>query len=344
MKQKYVIGIDISKSKLDCTVMDFEYRILYEMLIPNTEQKIFSFLKDIMNLLKITKEELMICCGNTGIYNRPLELFCTQSDYLLWVEHPVKIKKASSDLRGKDDRKDARRIAEYAVRYHDKKLPYKEPSQVVKQMNVLSKSRDSLLVQKTALENQLREAKSHDPFEFKVLSQSFSKTLKTLVSEIKKIEKQLLTLIESEVEIKKNKDLLVSIPGIGMQTAINFIIITDNFKNFENAKHLACYAGVVPFKSQSGTIVKKERISKMANQKLKKLLHLSAMATIRSDNELKAYFVRKVEQGKNKMSVLDAIRNKLVHRIMAVIKRQQPYLSQEEFLSTKNSNFPCLLT
>ncbi|MDO3426011.1 IS110 family transposase [Chryseobacterium sp. APV1] len=129
-----------------------------------------------------------------------------------------------------------------------------------------------------------------------------------------------------------------------MQTAINFIIITDNFKNFENAKHLACYAGVVPFKNQSGTIVKKERISKMANQKLKKLLHLSAMATIRSDKELKAYFVRKVEQGKNKMSVLNAIRNKLVHRIMAVIKRQQPYLSKEEFLSTKNSDFTCLLT
>lgn len=344
MKQKYVIGIDISKSKLDCAMMDFEYRILYEMIIPNTEQKIFSFLKDIMKLLKITKEELMICCENTGIYNRPLELFCTQSDYLLWVEHLVKIKKASSDLRGKDDRKDARRIAEYAVRYRDRNLPYKEPCQVVKQMNVLSKSRDSLLLQKTALENQLREAKSHDPFEFQLLSKSFSKTLKTFVSEIKKIEKQLSTLIESEGEIKKSKDLLVSIPGIGMQTAINFIIITDNFKNFENAKHLACYAGVVPFKNQSGTIVKKERISKMANQKLKKLLHLSAMATIRSDKELKAYFVRKVEQCKNKMSVLNAIRNKLVHRIMAVIKRQQPYLSQEEFLSTKNSNFPCLLT
>lgn len=344
MKQKYVIGIDISKSKLDCCVMDFKYKILYEMIIPNTEKKINSFMKDMMKLLKITKEELMICSENTGIYNRPLEILCTQSDYFLWVEHPVKIKKASSDLRGKDDRKDARRIAEYAVRYHDKKLPYKEPSQVVKQMNVLSKSRDSLLLQKTALENQLREAKSHDPFEFKVLSQSFSKTLKTFVSEIKKIEKQLSILIESEGEIKKNKDLLISIPGIGMQTAINFIIITDNFKNFENAKHLACYAGVVPFKNQSGTIVKKERISKMANQKLKKLLHLSAMATIRADKELKAYFVRKVEQGKNKMSVLNAIRNKLVHRIMAVIKRQQPYLLKKEFLSTKNSDFPCLLT
>ncbi|MDN3693065.1 transposase [Chryseobacterium tructae] len=41
---------------------------------------------------------------------------------------------------------------------------------------------------------------------------------------------------------------MTSIPGIGTQCALNLIIITNNFKSFDNAKHLACYAGVVPFK------------------------------------------------------------------------------------------------
>lgn len=71
---------------------------------------------------------------------------------------------------------------------------------------------------------------------------------------------------------------------------------------------------------------------------------MSAMASIRSDKEIKAYFKRKVEEGKNKMSVLNAVRNKLVHRIMAVIKRKQPFLQKEEFLSLKNSNSSCILT
>lgn len=337
MRQKYVIGIDISKSKLDCAVMDSEYKIPCEVIIPNTEKGIASFLKDLSKKLKITKDELLICCENTGIYNRPLEKFCSKSGYLLWVEHPVKIKKAASDLRGKDDKKDARRIAEYAVRYHDKTVPYEEPEEVIQQMNVLTKSRDTLLLQKTALENQLREAKSHDLYAFKLLNEAFSKTLKTLKASIKTIENQLLELIETQEEIKKNKELLTSIPGIGPQCALNFIIITNNFKSFDNAKHLACYAGVVPFKNQSGTIVKKERVSKMANQKLKKLLHLSAMACIRADKELKTYFLRKVEEGKNKMSVLNAVRNKIVHRIMAVIKRKQPFFPKEEFLSIKNA-------
>jgi transposase len=344
MKQKYVIGIDISKSKLDCAVIDFEYKVHYEMIIENTQKSIESFFKSMLKLLRITGDELLVCCENTGIYNRPLEKTASESEVLLWVEHPVKIKKATTDLRGKDDKKDALRIAQYAVRYRDKLIAYKEPSAVIKQMNILTKSRDSLLLQKTALENQLREAKSHDYLEFKILNESYSKVIKTFKISIKKIEDQLSKLIETQEEVKRNMDLLTSIPGIGTQCAINFIIATNNFKSFENAKHLACYAGVVPFKNQSGTIVKKERVSKMANQKLKKLLHMSAMASIRSDQEIKAYFKRKVEQGKNKMSVLNAVRNKLVHRIMAVIKRKQPFLRREEFLSLKNPNSSCILT
>jgi transposase len=82
-----------------------------------------------------------------------------------------------------------------------------------------------------------------------------------------------------------------------------------------------------------GTIVKKHRVSKMANMKLKTLLHLAAMAAVRTKTELKQYYIRKVMDGKNKMSVINAVRNKLVHRIWAVIQRQTPYIVEQEFLS-----------
>ncbi|MDN3693806.1 transposase [Chryseobacterium tructae] len=96
MRQKYVIGIDISKSKLDCAIMDSEYKIQCEQIIPNTEKGISSFLKGILKLLKITKEDLLICCENTGIYNRPLEkfLFKNQSICFGW-NILLKIKKSS---------------------------------------------------------------------------------------------------------------------------------------------------------------------------------------------------------------------------------------------------------
>jgi transposase len=74
----------------------------------------------------------------------------------------------------------------------------------------------------------------------------------------------------------------------------------------------------VPFPNQSGVSIKRDRVSKLANQKLKKLLHMAAMSCIRAHGELKEYFIRKVKEGKNKMLVINAIRNKLVHRMFAV--------------------------
>ena len=344
MKQKYVIGIDISKTKVDCAVIDFGYELMVEKEVCNKAKTLETFLKAIAKQFQINQKELLICCENTGIYTRPLEVVCTRLGISLWVEHALKIKRASTDMRGKDDKKDALRIAHYAVRYYDKMVPYQEPSDIVKELNVLTKVRDTMLSQKVALENQLREAKTHDPFEYEILAKAFKKSLSSLSKSIKDTEKQIEILIQKDEQINQNKQLITTIPGVGNQTAINFIIATNNFQSFESAKHLACYAGVVPFKNQSGTIVKKERVSKMANKTIKKLLHLAAMAAIRSDKELKEYYLRKVAEGKNKMSVLNAVRNKLVHRIMSVITRKQPYLSREDYFYQKRNNSVCLLT
>jgi transposase len=89
---------------------------------------------------------------------------------------------------------------------------------------------------------------------------------------------------------------------------------------------MACYGGVVPFANQSGTSVRgKERVSSFADKAVKTALHLAAMSAIRLKNDLREYYLRKVAQGKNKMSALNAVRNKIIHRIFAVIKAQRFY-------------------
>ncbi len=108
---------------------------------------------------------------------------------------------------------------------------------------------------------------------------------------------------------------------------------SKGFTAFDNAKQLACYCGVVPFDKSSGTSVRyKSTVSPFANKKLKKLLHLCAMSALQNDPEMKAYFERKVKEGKNKMSVINAVRNKLIHRVFAVIRDERMF---EENYATK---------
>lgn len=325
MSQKYFIGVDVSKEKIDLKLINYLHEPIDTACIKNVDCTIQKYLLKAMKRNKITIENLLICCEATGIYNHPLQRVCTKLNVKIWVEHPYKIKKAVSDFRGKSDKKDAARIAEYACRFEDKVVPYLPPSVLTIKLKAKTKVRETLISIKQGIDNQLRESKSHDLEYHRLIAENFKKTASTLEKEICKVEREIQELINSDEKTKKNVELMCSIPGIGRQNAINFIMETENFSRFSSAKHLACYAGVVPFENESGTIIKKKRVSKMANQKLKKLIHLAAMAASRSNSDLKLYYIRKVKEGKNKMSVINAIRNKLIHRIWAVIQRQTPY-------------------
>jgi transposase len=331
MKQIYFIGVDISKNKVDTVLVNSQFEILSEDLVFNSDLKLEHFLKTIVKRHRIDPFSLLICCETTGIYSSPLKRVCKKLGVGLWVEHAIKIKRASTDMRGKTDRKDALRIAEYALRYQDRAILYEASSSIVTALQHQVKIRETLIDKKVSIENQLSEAKSHDKELYKDLAVGYKAVLKSLRASIQKTEAKIEELSQQEESIKKNIELLRSIPGVGLQNALQFIIRTDNFKNFGSAKQLACYAGVVPFANESGTIVKKSRVSPMANQTLKQLLHMAAMCAIRAKGELKEYYMRKVAEGKNKMSALNAVRNKLIHRMFAVIQRQTPYEPQRSF-------------
>ncbi|MBP0905536.1 transposase, partial [Mariniflexile gromovii] len=91
-------------------------------------------------------------------------------------------------------------------------------------------------------------------------------------------------------------------------------------------RKMACFSGVVPFEHQSGSsIYRKPKVSFYADKSIKSILHLGALSAIRLKNDLGNYYRRKVSEGKNKMSVLNAVRNKIIYRIFAVIKNQTIY-------------------
>jgi transposase len=337
MNQKYFIGIDISKGKLDCATILSDFTVVDERVILNKIDKITSFFKLIAKTYKVSYDQIAVCCENTGIYNNLLRETCLKLKISLWEEHAPTIKRASSDIRGKSDRKDAMRIAEYLVRYQDRAKPTQQTQEELRKLDRLNKCRETLMGHVNALVNQLGESKTYDQEGYIILKKYYRKSLKQLKAQIKEVEAEIAETLKKDEQINNNVSLMTSIPGVGKQTAIALLLHTGNFTLFSSVKQLACYAGVVPFQNESGTITKRARVSKMATKKLKTILHMAAMGAVRAESEVKEYYINQVKKGKNKMSALNAVRNKILHRVWAVIQRQTPYLPKEEYFRL-NSN------
>ena len=128
--------------------------------------------------------------------------------------------------------------------------------------------------------------------------------------------------------------MITSIKGVGSQTAYYMIVLTHGFLQFGDWRKFASYAGTAPFPYQSGSSIRgKTRVNHLANKKIKSLLHSCAMTAIIYNPEMKAYYDRRVEQGKSKMSTLNIIRNKLLARIFAIVNRGTPYVDTYKYAS-----------
>lgn len=123
--------------------------------------------------------------------------------------------------------------------------------------------------------------------------------------------------------------LITSVVGIGFVTAINLIIHTNGFTMLKDTRKLACYCGVAPFEYSSGSSVKgRTKVHFMANKKLKCNLHMASLTAVKLDADLKHYYERKVADGKSKMSVLNAVKNKLLARVVACVNNQREYVKR----------------
>ncbi len=84
----------------------------------------------------------------------------------------------------------------------------------------------------------------------------------------------------------------------------------------------------------SGTSIKgRTKVSQMANKKMKTLFNLAALSVIQYDPELKLYFDNRVANGAIGMSTINIIRNKIIYRVFAVVKRGTPYVVMAKYAS-----------
>jgi len=322
----YFLGIDVSKLTLDIAVVK-EGKLLHEEQILNDQKELRSFLKQLQKNLAFATSEVVVCMEYTGIYNYKALDVLYKAKINVCLEPAMQIKKSQGIVRGKDDKIDARRIAQYAYKNREELRFYHPDCKTAQKLKVLLSSRDRLINIKMQLEVPLRELVGYiDADVVKALKVTNDPMIHYTQKQLSKIELQINELIKEDQVIKKQYEYVTSVTGIGKITGLNLMVSTGFFQRITDHKKFACYSGVAPFKHESGTSIRgKMRVSKMANMTMKKLLHLSAMSAIRAKGELKEYYERKVNEGKNKMSVINAVRNKLISRVFTCVKQQRLY-------------------
>lgn len=326
MITRFYIGVDVSKATLDWAVTDGKTLLLQTQSV-NSEAGIKATLKVIKALPGFLITESVCCMEHTGVYCAHLLSSLYKIHLPIWLESSLQIKKAGGLQRGKTDSIDAIRIAEYAYRFRDKLHLWQPPRPVLQKLAALSVLRQRLLLVHQQMQQPIKEQQRFiEPSLQRQLIKSCQASLNAIKIDLKNVDKQIMELIDADDHLKKLFHLVTSVPGVGGATATEVLVATDEFKAIDDPKKLACHAGVAPFEYRSGSSVRgKTRVNEHARKRLKTLFHLGAMSAICVKGELQDYYQRKVGEGKNKMLVLNAIRNKLIHRVCSVVHRGQKY-------------------
>ena len=327
MNNFYFIGVDVSKKKLDFCVM-FENKVVREDVIANHPSAVTALIHQLEDEFGISNAQMLVCAEHTGQYTYPLVCACEAVECKLWLEHPSNIKYSSGVQRGKNDKIDAKRIAIYAARFEDKVRLYERPDQEIERLKQLEAERSLYVADLAKYKAQMKDQKEYMPESiYKEKAKRLKKLMKNLQEVIDSITEEMECIVNSTEALSRQYRLLQSIDGVGPVVALNMIVVTEAFTRFDNARQFNCFAGLAPFQYTSGSSLhSRARVSHRADKCIKTLLHLSAVSLVsKAGGEMKEYYLRKVEEGKNKMTVINALRAKIVARMFAVIKRNDFY-------------------
>jgi transposase len=330
MEKKWFIGIDVSKDWHDvaCISEVNPEQYVFELKIDNTI-KGFSEFKKQLRKHGIDLKELVVCMEHTGTHSLLLIAWLQQQGITTVVEPALQIKKSLGMQRGKNDRIDARRISEYAYMLRHKLKAYKLHSKDLLRIKQLLTYRDQLVKSRTMYKNSLQSHKQYDQLtENKSVVNGIDDIIRLFNQKIKDAEKQVVEIIGSDEELKKNYKLANSVKGVGLVISAMMLVTTHNYTAFPNARKYNCFTGLAPYEHTSGTSIKgKTKTSNLAHKRLRAYLNNGANSACNHDPELRVYYDRKRKEGKEHKLVMNAIACKLVSRVFSVVNRQTPYVS-----------------
>ena len=265
IKIKEIVGSDMSKLKFDARIHSNQSYKVFE----NSNKGFKEYVKWVYKNSPYSKEEILFVFEYTGLYSFQLSTYLSDHNISFALIPGLQIKRSLGISRGKSDKVDATKIALYGYRLRDEIKPTTLPSEEIAVLKPLLSLRDRLVKQRAGYKASLGEIK-------RVLNKKKNKTMfsveaemiKYFTKKIKVVDKEITRIINSNDKLKKIFNLIVSVKGIGPQTAYYLIVNTAGFTRFANYRKFASYCGIAPFPYLSGTSIRgRSKVNHLANKK-----------------------------------------------------------------------------
>ena len=309
-----ILGIDIAKQKFDVA-----------LLCQNkSKHKIFNnnlsgFSQLLTWLQKQGVTQLHACLEATGSYGDALAHHLVDAGFTVSIVNPSQIKSfaGSQLIRNKTDKVDAALIANFCLKFQP---PAWQPAPVhIRELQAMVRRLDALLALHTQETNRLDTAHT-------AVTESIQALLGILETQIKTLKKRIRDHIDQHPDLRHNRDLLDTIPGIGEATISQILAFIGEVSRFKTAKQLAAFIGLNPKQHFSGTSVRgRAHLSKMGNSALRKAFYMPALVAMTHNPTIHTFSQRLKQQGKNGKVIVCAAMRKLIHIIYGVLKSKQPF-------------------
>lgn len=318
-----IYGIDLAKEKFDVSFLRQSAKSAVaapvHKVVSNTESSIRTFLKSV-------PAGSILVAEHTGVYGERLLKMCTDMNVkIAYVGgHVIHTYKAGPD-RGKTDELDCSLLREFGERFTDKLRLATFPTEAIYELQQLSRQR-TMLVEERKRVATADKAEECRPYRSETVRRSMRNLMDMLDEEIRDIEKAMLDIIGKDEGLSNSYDIITSVNGVGLVTAVELIVKTKNFTTIKTAKQYAAYAGTAPYEKSSGKMNRGAHISKWGNRRSKTLLYICAESARRYNKEIKLYYERRtIVDKKAHHYVLNAIANKLLKLVFTLIAKNEKY-------------------
>lgn len=310
------IGIDIAKDTFDVALYrDEQYQLAQFANTAEGHRQLLKWLK------KRQAQGSHACLEATGQYGEALAQALYERGYPVSIVNPMRVKAygASQLKRNKTDREDAKVIAHFCA--SQPLTLWSPPPPEVVELQALSHRLLTLKEERTAELNRHQSG-----IRSEAVLQDIADHIAFLEAQITTIQERIADLIDRHPDLRRQRELLTSIPGIGDITAAHFMAEVPDISRFHSAAQLAAYAGLTARRHQSGSSVHRPgRLSKVGNKRLRTAFYMPALSAKRYNPLIEALVARLEARGKRPMVILGAVMRKLLHIAFGVLRSGRPF-------------------